>query len=67
MYFEAIDLAVSSIRSMFDQKGFKTSSVEQLLLKACSGKSFDEDLKIVCDFFHDDFNKEELTSELRTL
>lgn len=68
IYFKAIDLAVSSIQSRFDQKGFKIfSNVEQLLLKACSGKSVDEDLKAVCDFFHDDFNKEELASELMTL
>ena len=68
IYFEALDLAVSSIRSRFDQKGFKIfSSIKQLLLKACSGKSVDEDLKTVCDFFYDDFDKEELASELLTL
>ena len=43
IYFEAIDLAVSSIKSRFDFKIFL--SLEQLLLKACSGKSFDDDLK----------------------
>jgi hypothetical protein len=46
VYFEDIDLAVSSIQSRFDQKSFKIfSGVEQLLLKACSGKLFDENLK----------------------
>ena len=70
VYFEAIDLAVSSIKSRFDQKGYNckiVSSIEQLLLKACSGKSVDKDLTTVCDFFYDDFNKEELASELVTL
>ena len=67
IYFEAVDLAVSSITSRFDQKGKIFSSIEQLLLKACSGKSVDEDLTAVCDFFYDDFDKEELASELLTL
>ena len=32
VYFEALDLAVTSIRTRFDQKGFKIfSNVEQLL------------------------------------
>ena len=36
VYFEAFDLAGTSIRSRFDQKSFKTfSNVEQLLFKAC--------------------------------
>ena len=35
VFFEAIDLAVTSIRTRFDQKGFKTFvSLEQLLCKA---------------------------------
>ena len=39
VYFEAFDLAGTSIRSRFDQKGFKTfSNVEQLLFKACRGR-----------------------------
>lgn len=63
-----LKLLMSCIQSRFDQKGFKIfSSVEQLLLKACSGKSFDEDLKIVCEFFYDDFINDELASELLTL
>ena len=46
IYFDAIYLAVSGIQSRFDQKGFKIfSCVEQLLVKGCSGKSFDKDLQ----------------------
>ena len=68
MYFEALNLAVTSIRSRFDQKGFETfSSVEQLLFKACGGKSFEEELDVVCNFFYDDYNKEDLVAELSTL
>jgi len=68
VYFEALDLAVISIRSRFDQKGFKTfSNVEQLLFKVCSGKSYTDELHEVCKFFYEDFDKEELKTELSTL
>ena len=64
----AVHLAVTSIRSRFDQKGFKTfSNVEQLLFKACSGKSYTDELHEVCKFFYEDFDKEELKTELSTL
>ena len=49
VFFECFDLAVMSIRSRFDQKGFKTfSNVEQLLFKACKGQNYEEEL----DFVH---------------
>ena len=68
VYFEALDLAVTSIRGRFDQKGFKTfSNVEQLLFKACGGQCIKEELDLVCTFFSDDFNKEDLLAELSTL
>ena len=68
VYFKALDLAVGSIHSRFDQKCFKTfSSVEQLLFKACGGKPFTEELDAVCNFFYDDFNKQDLVAELSTL
>ena len=45
VFFECFDLAVMSIRSKFDQKGFKTfSNVEQL----CKGQNYEEEL----DFVH---------------
>ena len=69
MYFEALDLATTSICSRFDQKGFKIfSNVQQLLFKACSaGQSFNEELDVVCDFFYDDFSKEDLSAQLLSL
>ena len=69
MYFEALDLATTSICSGFDQKGFKIfSNVQQLSFKVCStGQSFNEELDVVCDFFYDEFSKEELSAQLLTL
>ena len=67
MYFKVFDLAVTSIRSRFDQKGFKTfSNVEQLLFKARRGQCLKEELDQVCTVFYDDFNKEDLVAELST-
>ena len=68
VYFEALDLAVTSILGRFDQKGFKTySNVEQLLFKACEGQCLKDELDQVCTFFYGDFNKGELIAELFTL
>ena len=68
VYFEALDLAVTSICSRFDQKGFKTfCTVEQLPFKACGGQCFTEELDVVCSFFYDDFTREDLEAELSTL
>ena len=69
VYFEALNLATTSICSRFDQKGFKIfSNVQQLLFKACSTEqSFNEELDVVCDFFYDDFSKEDLLAQLLTL
>ena len=67
VYFEALDLAVTSIKSRFDQGGFRTfSNLEQLLIKACRGLSIEKELEVVCTFFYNDFNKEDLQAELAT-
>ena len=67
VYFEGLNLAVTSIRSRFDQKGFKTfSNVEQLLLKACAEKCFKEEMDGVCTFFYEDFSREDLLADLST-
>ena len=68
VYFETLDLATTSICSRFDQKGFKIfSNVQQLLFKACSiEQSLNEELNMVCDFFYDDFSKEDLLAQLLT-
>ena len=58
VYFESLNLAITSIRSRFDQESFKTfSNVEQPLLKACAGKCFKEELDAVCAFFYEDFSR----------
>lgn len=41
--------------------------IEQLLLKACSGKDYEGELSFVCDFYGQDLNKGDLESQLKVL
>ena len=67
LYFEVLDLAVTSIASRFDQPGFKIySNVEQLLFKACSGDNYMDELTSFCNFY-EDFSKDDLEAELKVL
>ena len=68
VYFEAIDLAVSSIEQRFEQPGYKVySKVEQLLLKACAGENYHDEITFVCEFYGDDLDKCDLESQLKVL
>ena len=51
-YFEAIDLAISSIRDRFDQPGYATyRKLEDLLLNACRGREYRDELQYLCDVY----------------
>ena len=51
VYSKAIDHAVTSIRSKFNQKGYITfSKVEQLFFKSCLEKCFVDELYLVSNF-----------------
>ena len=68
VYFEAIDLAVTSINDRFDQPGYKVySNVEQLLFQACSGVDYEDEVKFVCEFYGEDVNRQDLESQLKVL
>ena len=43
------------------------TNLEQLLIKAILGESFEEELQKVIGFYHDDFNDDVLRVQLRTL
>ena len=67
VYFEAIDLIVNCIQNRFDQPGYRIyQSLETLLVKACKQEELQEHLDKVCDFYHDDFDKEMLHCQLQT-
>ena len=66
-YFEAIDLVTNCIQERFDQPGYRIyRSLETLLVKASKREEFQENLDDVCAFYHDDFDKELLRSQLQT-
>ena len=68
VYFEALDLAMASIRSRFNQRGFRIfSKLGTAFVKASGKQCFNEELDLVCNFFYEDFNREELVAELATL
>ena len=53
-YFEAIDLAVSSIKDRFDQPGYAVyRNLEELLLRGAAGSDFSEQLKEVSGVYYE--------------
>ena len=64
-YYEALDLAVSSISDRFDQPGYAVyQKLETLLLKAASRQDFSAELKEVISVYGDDFDEKELLTQL---
>ena len=67
-YYAVLDSVISCIKERFEQKDYKMyATLEQLLNKAILGESFEEELRKVIGFYHDDFNDNILTLQLRTL
>ena len=67
VYFEAIDLITNCVQEQFDQPGYRIyQSLETLLIKASKWGEFQDNLDDVCAFYHDDFDKELLHSQLQT-
>ena len=63
-YFEVLDLIVSGIEQRFNQPGYAIyQNLEDLLLKAASGKDYSSDLKAVTEFYGDDFSESELATQ----
>ena len=68
IYFEAIDVIVSSIKERFEQPAFKIfTEMGQLLLKSISKKPAEEEMKTVKASFCDDFDDQSLPCELELL
>ena len=68
IFFEAIDHAIQAIQDRFDQPGYAIyQNLEQLILKACTGKPYDAELQFVCDFYKEDLSKTQLEAQLPLL
>ena len=67
-YFEALDLAINCIEDRFEQNDYKMyACCEQVLLKACCGDDFSNELNEVLNFYKDDFNEGLMKVQLNTL
>ena len=67
VYFEVFDLAVATITSRFNQPGYKVhSNIEQPFVKACFNKVYEQNLAFIAEFYGDDFNIQQLESQLAT-
>jgi len=67
-YFEALDLAISSIQDRFDQPGYAMyKNLECLLLKAANQADYSAELQEVVSFYGDDINEVDLTTQLQIL
>ena len=67
-YYAALDSVITCIKERFEQKYYEMyATLEQLLIKAILGESFEEELQKVIGFYHDDFNDDILRVQLRTL
>ena len=68
MYYEALDLATTSITERLDQPDYKVyQSLEVMVLKVCRGEKYDECLDFVCEFYGEDFDKNLLKIQLPLL
>ncbi len=68
IYFEALDNAVQAIKDRFNQPGYAVyQNLEQLILKASTGMSYEDELQFVCDFYKDDLTKIQLEAQLPLL
>ena len=67
LYYEAVDLTVSSIKDRFQQPGYEVySKLEQLLLKSCQGQDVTTELDFLCKFYKDDIQPEVLQAHTLT-
>jgi len=67
-YFEVLDFIVSFIKERFNQPWYATyTRLQDLLLKAATGVSYESDLQYVTNFYGTDLNKYTLDTQLQML
>lgn len=68
IYIEALDKIIKFIGDRFNQPAFETlKNLECLLLFAAKGEKYDKNLEYVMNFYNDDFDKELLKFQLKSL
>jgi len=65
MCYEAVDTAIGCLTNRFDQKGYRVyRNLEDLLIKASLKEDFDQQFLVVCEFYKDDINPDDIRSQL---
>ena len=68
VYFDALDYAVKSIESRFEQTDWIVfRNIQELFLRSLQGKPYKEELDAVMAVYGDDFNKDLLVAQLEEL
>ena len=68
IYYEAIDLITTGIRYRFDQPSYQMyANIENLLVRCCTGDSFDEEFRKLTEFYNTDLKPADLHCHLDLL
>ena len=68
IYYGALDHVVEAIRDRFDQPGYSTyQNLEELMVKACKGETYNVQLDYVCNFYKGDLSRAQLEAQLPLL
>lgn len=68
IYYEALDFVVQAVSDRFDQPGYRVyQSLQEVILRACKGETYDEYLEATLTTYKDDLSKCELEAQLPLL
>ena len=68
IYFNALDMVICGIQTHFNQPGYKLYvQLEHLRLKAANKEEFEEEFKLINNFYKDDFNEDQLKLQLSVM
>ena len=68
MYFQCLDAVIAAITDRFHQHDYSIdANLEQVLIKACTQEDYSKELEEVTQFFHADFDKSLLKTQLELL
>ena len=68
IYYEALDFVVQAVSDRFDQPGYRVyQNLQELLLMACKGHTYQDQLEAVLNIYKDDLSRLELETQLPLL
>ena len=65
IYLESYGLVCECLTNRFEQEGLKNENLQEVLVLAAGKKNYDEKLKEILDFYTDDFEPDNLKSQLK--